>query len=170
MAGMVQDALTLARTKVQRQNIPTQTPNSSDDLENWFQKGENHYWGNGVPRDYAEAVSWYRKAAEQGHFDAQNHLGFCYQHGKGVARDCAKAVEWYRKAAAHGHLDAQNSLAFCNQYGEGVPRDYAEAADLYRKAAEQGYHLAQNNLGFCYEHGQGVPQTRPGRGMVPQGG
>ena len=36
LAGMVQDALTLARTKVQRQDIPTQAPNSSEELENWF--------------------------------------------------------------------------------------------------------------------------------------
>ena len=31
--------------------------------------------GRGVPQDDAEAVTWYRKAAEQGHADAQNNLG-----------------------------------------------------------------------------------------------
>jgi TPR repeat protein len=31
--------------------------------------------GQGVPQDYAVAVSWYRKAAEQGDADAQVNLG-----------------------------------------------------------------------------------------------
>jgi uncharacterized protein len=33
------------------------------------------YEGRGVARDYAEAVRWYRKAAEQGDADAQCDLG-----------------------------------------------------------------------------------------------
>ena len=31
--------------------------------------------GEGVPKDNAEAVKWFRKAAEQGHTDAQYILG-----------------------------------------------------------------------------------------------
>ena len=59
--------------------------------------------------DKAEAVKWYRKAAEQGHSDAQNNLGACYDEGDGVAVDKAEAVKWYRKAAEQGHSDAQYS-------------------------------------------------------------
>jgi TPR repeat protein len=29
-----------------------------------------------VPKDQAEAARWYRKAAEQGHAEAQNNLGW----------------------------------------------------------------------------------------------
>ena len=29
--------------------------------------GDCYYKGQGVPQDYAQAVSWYRKAAEQGY-------------------------------------------------------------------------------------------------------
>ena len=55
--------------------------------------------GGGVARDDAEAVRWYRKAAEQGHARAQWNLGDMYEHGGlGVARDDAEAVRWYRKA------------------------------------------------------------------------
>jgi uncharacterized protein len=32
-------------------------------------------FGIGVPRDYAEAVTWYRKAADQGDVTAQTSLG-----------------------------------------------------------------------------------------------
>ena len=34
--------------------------------------------GQGVPQDYAEAVKWYRMAADQGNADAQSNLGFMY--------------------------------------------------------------------------------------------
>ena len=41
--------------------------------------------GQGVPQDYAAAVSWYRKAAEQGDADAQFNLGFMYDQRPGRA-------------------------------------------------------------------------------------
>jgi TPR repeat protein len=34
-----------------------------------------------VPQNYAAAVSWYRKAAEQGNADAQDRLGSMYALG-----------------------------------------------------------------------------------------
>ena len=34
--------------------------------------------GAGVPKDTAQAVVWYRKAAEQGLARAQCNLGICY--------------------------------------------------------------------------------------------
>jgi len=35
--------------------------------------------GEGVPKDDAEAVKWYRKAAEQGHSGGQHILRFAYK-------------------------------------------------------------------------------------------
>jgi TPR repeat protein len=35
--------------------------------------------------DYAEAVKWYRKAAEQGDADAENNLGWMYARGNAKA-------------------------------------------------------------------------------------
>ena len=46
--------------------------------------------GQGVPQDYAEAVTWYRKAAEQGDADAQYNLGVMYAKGQGVPQDYAR--------------------------------------------------------------------------------
>ena len=40
--------------------------------------------GQGVPQDYAEAVKWYRLAAEQGFAMAQDNLGLMYKNGQGV--------------------------------------------------------------------------------------
>ena len=57
--------------------------------------------------DDAEAVRWYRLAAEQGHASAQFNLGLMYARGLGVSEDDAEAVRWYRLAAEQGHASAQ---------------------------------------------------------------
>lgn len=58
--------------------------------------------GRGVVADYAEAVKWYRKSAEQGSVFGQSNLAFMYLSGRGVPEDAAVAVSWYRKAAEQG--------------------------------------------------------------------
>ncbi|TAN66804.1 MAG: sel1 repeat family protein [Methylobacter sp.] len=55
--------------------------------------------GQHVTQDYAEAVSWYLKAAEQGNANAQYNLALKYKTGQGVTKDDTKAAYWYRKAA-----------------------------------------------------------------------
>ena len=77
--------------------------------------------GEGVPKDYVEAVKWYRKAAEQGDAYGQKQL-----------------VKWYRKAAEQGVAIAQVNLGWMYDNGEGVPKDSSEATKWYRKAAKQG--------------------------------
>ena len=109
--------------------------------------------------DYASAVYWYRKAAEQGYAKAQFNLGICYETGSGVTKDITEAVKWYRKAAEQGLDRAQYNLGYCYYNGNGVTQDYAEAVKWWRKAAEQGLDRAQFNLGFCYEFGYEVTKS-----------
>ena len=73
-----------------------------------------------LPQDAAEAVAWFRKAAEQGFAEAQNNLGWMYSQGKGLAKDEAEAVRWYRKAAEQGLARAQHNLGV--MYREGPSR------------------------------------------------
>jgi len=94
--------------------------------------------GQGLKQDHAEAVRWYRKAAEQGHAGAQYNLGVMYLNGQGVRQDHAEAARWFRKAAEQGHAGAQCILGGMYEYGRGLKQDHAEAARWYRKAAEQG--------------------------------
>ena len=55
--------------------------------------------GGGVAKDEAEALRFYRNAAEQGHARAQWQLGYIYEDGSlGVAKDEAEALRWFRKA------------------------------------------------------------------------
>ena len=56
----------------------------------------------GVPQDDAEAVRWFRLAAEQGHDSAQSRLGLKYATGEGVPQDYVSAHMWLNLAAAAG--------------------------------------------------------------------
>ncbi len=51
--------------------------------------------------DDAEAVRWYRLAADQGIASAQNNLGFMYARGRGVPQDDVQAHMWYNLSASH---------------------------------------------------------------------
>ena len=85
-----------------------------------------------MAKDQAQALSWYRKAAEQGHASAQTQLGNCYYKGNGVAKDQAQAVTWWRKAADQGDAQAQFMLALCFDGGlAGVEKNAVEAYALY---------------------------------------
>jgi general secretion pathway protein A len=108
--------------------------------------------------NYKEAMKYYRKAAEQGHAQAQNSLGFMYSEGHGVEQDYKEAIKWYRKSAEQGHAQAQNSLGVMYSEGRGVEQDYYEAVRWCRKAAEQGHAQAQANLCIMYSEGHGVEQ------------
>jgi TPR repeat protein len=130
----------------------------SGDAEAQSRLGECYLKGEGVPKDDAQAVTWYRKAAEQGLAEAQFYLGVFYAAGKKVLKDSAQAFKWYRKAAEQGHVMAQEELGFSYAGGEGVPKDDIQAVVWFRKAAEQGSLMAQTKLGLCYEMGEGVPK------------
>ena len=53
---------------------------------------------NGVEQSYSKAAYWYKKAAEQGHSNAQYNIGVCYYNGDGVEKSKTKAIYWFRKA------------------------------------------------------------------------
>ena len=81
----------------------------------------------GAPQDYAAAVSWYRKAADQRYAAAQTNLGRMYENGQSVPQDYLAAVSLYRKAADQGSAIAQFNLALMYNSGQGVPEDYSAA-------------------------------------------
>jgi hypothetical protein len=97
--------------------------------------GAAYQLGRGVPQDYAQAVAWYRKAAEQGFPFAQNALGVLLSEGNGVSKDEAEAATWYRRAAEQGDTSAQFNLGVSYQFGTGVTMDYSESYFWYRVAS-----------------------------------
>ncbi len=89
----------------------------------------------GTPQDYAKALQWWRKAAEQGIAVAGYLLGVMYDNGEGVPQNYAEAVKWYRKAAEQGVAEAQYNLGFMYSRGKGVPQDYVQAHMWFNIAA-----------------------------------
>lgn len=129
------------------------------DAEAQFQLALCYDNADGVPRDPVAAANWYRFAAEQGHGQAQLHLGVMLNDGDvGFERDDVDAARWFLKAAEQGVADAQFNLAVMYYNAEGVEQSDAEAARWFQAAAEQGHARAQFNLGALYANGHGVSQ------------
>ena len=74
--------------------------------------GIMYSYGKGVPQDYAEAVRWYRKAADQGNASAQFNLGCMYYNGQGVPQDKREAYRLIKMAADQGEEAAKESLIY----------------------------------------------------------
>lgn len=123
-----------------------------------FELGVRYHEGQGVPKDYAEAMRWFHKAADQGNPDAEFNLGVMYEKGRSVRPDYEQAIRWYRQAADQDYAPAEYNLGVMFDKARGVPQDYVEAMKWYRKAADQGYADAQYNLSLLYFYGQGTLQ------------
>jgi TPR repeat protein len=115
--------------------------------------GITHYSGLGVPQDFAEAMKWFRLAADQGNASAQSSLGVGYALGRGVPQDFAEAVRWFRRAAIQRDAYGQFNLGRAYYKGDGVPQDFAEAARWFRRAAIQGDAAAKTSLDIMQEKG-----------------
>ena len=99
--------------------------------------------GRGVPQDDRQAVTWYRKAAEQGDAQAQTLLGSRYAYGRGVPQDDRQAAAWFQKAAEQGDAEAQGVLGRMYAIGEGVPEDDVQGYAWLNLAAAQGHDEAK---------------------------
>ncbi len=115
--------------------------------------------GQGVHKDPARAVVYYRKAAKLGNVYGQFNLAVAYNTGVGIPMNYRAAVKWYRRAAEQNANFAQYSLATMYEDGTGVEKSASQAAYWYQKAAENGSMQAQNNLGWMYERGVGVEKN-----------
>ncbi len=122
------------------------------------QVGIAYIKGDGVRKDLAEGVKWFRKAAEKSDAAGQYNLGVCYATGLGVRKDQSEAFKWYTKAAQQNYLEAEFNLGCAYFYGQGVKKDSVTAAKLFHRAALRNDPTAQSILGYCYTNGIGVPR------------
>jgi len=107
-----------------------------------------------------EAVKWLRRAADQGHAQAQYHLGRCYDCGFGVGIDKMRAFMWHLAAGLQGDAHAQYQLGSSYYSGHGIERDRTKAVWWYTAAAEQKLANAEFALGQCFFVGQGVAENK----------
>jgi uncharacterized protein len=66
--------------------------------------------GDGVTKDFKEAVKLYQLAAEKGDSDAQYKLGLMYSNGEGVSKNYKEAAKLFQLALEKGNLLAQGEL------------------------------------------------------------
>jgi len=104
------------------------------------------YQGQGVARNYDQAMQWWRKAADLGYANGQFGVGLLYEHGYGVPQDYAQAMYWFRKAAAQGNADAQDAVGVSYENGWFGSKDYGQARNWYNLAIAQGNDAARKNL------------------------
>ena len=65
--------------------------------------------GQGVPKNYEEAVKFYLLAAEKGVALAQYILGWMYGKGQGIPRDYELAHMWFNLSALNGIEDGEEN-------------------------------------------------------------
>lgn len=99
--------------------------------------------GRGVEKDEAEAVRWYRRAAEGGYGPAQVVMGNRYLQGAGVEADPVQARAWFRRAAEGGDPSGEFGLGLVLIKGVGGAPDPEAGAAWIQKAAAHGHPEAR---------------------------
>ncbi|RYD36570.1 MAG: hypothetical protein EOP86_05625 [Verrucomicrobiaceae bacterium] len=119
-----------------------------------FALGRIYQDGSGVVQSLPQAEAFYRRAAAQGHADAQGNLATILLS---TSRD-QEGLSWLKKGAENGCLRAMVTMANFLVTGTGVPKDPAAAKALLDKAAAAGDGEAYEALSLLYETGTGVPK------------
>jgi tetratricopeptide (TPR) repeat protein len=112
------------------------------DADAQFNLGQAYKLGKGVPMDLKVAQSWYQKAAQQGHQQAQVNVGLLlYNSGRRQ-----EALPWLRKAVELGDPRAQYILGTELFNGDLVAKDWPRAYALMLLAADKGLAPAADNI------------------------
>jgi uncharacterized protein len=97
------------------------------------------FLGLGELYPYGTGYKWIKRAAEQGHFPAQNRLGRLYLHGWDVKKDKVYAHMWLNLAAYNGNKDAQKNRDFVMVAGQMTPSQIVTAQQLARECVQKKY-------------------------------
>jgi hypothetical protein len=109
--------------------------------------GHLYRWGQGVEKDIAQAIHWYRLAAEKGFSRAQANLAAIYLQGdEGTSVDYDEAHKWFAAAAVQNLAVAQYNLGLMYELGLGVEKNEARALGWYNLAAKAGQPEAIERL------------------------
>ncbi|HVI98478.1 MAG TPA: SPOR domain-containing protein [Sphingomonas sp.] len=134
-------------------------PAERGDADAQFNLGQAYKLGRGVAADPAEAEKWYRKAAEQGHYQAEENYGLAlFQNGKR-----AEAAPWLEKAAMRGAPRAQLVYGTMLFNGDGgLAKDWVRAYALLTRASGSGLPQASETLGQMDRY---IPEDQRRKGL-----
>ncbi len=117
-------------------------PAVAGDADAQFNLGQAYKLGRGVPTDLGLAEEWYRKAAVQGHRQAEDNYGLAlFQNNKR-----SDAVKWLEKSVARGEPRAQFVLGTMLFNGDVVQKDWVRAYGLMVRANSTGLPQAGATL------------------------
>ena len=108
--------------------------------------GVRYYSGQGVKKNYNEALKWFTKAAAQEHPKAQYNLGVLCEKGEGVIENDKEAVKWFTKAAAQGFAKAQADLGAMYAIGKGGQQNNSIAAFNGNEKAKKAKALVTKKM------------------------
>jgi TPR repeat protein len=92
--------------------------------------------GQGVPKDHAKMLQWYRRSADAGNAKAQYKMAVGYAQGYGgLEKNDAEAGKWLLKSAEQGYRRAMETLGKAYKKGRfGLPKDKKKAKFWLKKA------------------------------------
>lgn len=116
-----------------------------------------HRDGTGAEPNPLEAMRWAHLAADAGHAEAMDFVGYAYLRGAMVPRSTALAFGYFR-AAAPKSAQAAFNLGQCYYGAQGTEQDCAKALEWWEKAAAKGHGRAAAAAAMALLSGEGVPR------------
>lgn len=133
------------------------------DADAQFNLGQAYKLGRGVPADLVQAEGWYRRAAKQGHLQAEDNLGLILF----TANRRDEAMPFILRSAERGEPRAQYVLGTAHFNGDLAKEDWPRAYALTKRASDAGLTLASARL---VQLDQLIPleQRQRGLAMLPE--
>lgn len=133
------------------------------DADAQFNLGQAYKLGRGVPADLAQAEAWYRRAAKQGHLQAEDNLGLVLF----TANRREEAMTYINRSAARGEPRAQYVLGTAHFNGDLAAKDWPLAYALTKRASDAGLEIASSRLSQL-DGLIPLEQRQRGLAMLPQ--
>lgn len=105
----------------------------------------------GIKVNMTQAISWYNKAADNGHLKSQFLLGKMYLEGRTIAKNDHFGKKWLKLAAGHGSNEAKILLT---KLVNNPAQKESSAINILLKLAKTGDMEAQYVLAEHYYFGQ----------------
>jgi TPR repeat protein len=117
-----------------------------------YHLGNMYEYGNGVGRDAAQALHWYRRGADAANPSAMTAMAVVLIEGRLTSKDQQAGLRLLRLAAEKDNPEAMRQLASRLVAGDIISQDFAEAERLLSKAAGVGHAPSMVDLGILYDN------------------
>ncbi len=112
------------------------------DADAAFNLGQAYRLGRGIPTNLSAAKTWFERAADKGHIDAQTTLGLLLFQNN----DQKNGLRWLKAAAEQGEARALLVYGTALFNGDSVTQDAVLGYAYVSRAAAQGFAPAKETL------------------------